>query len=166
MPNFNVTTSQFRVRPVSQSELPPVQAMGRGPSLDYLTYANGPRQFNSRMAAGGAVAAAVSSVSAGLNEASLTVWLKNWLKANQVKISEQLLRNNHSVFVIQVNYAVANSFGNRMFLSRDIYLLGTVPTVKQIDTILTADVLYGPKLDAIPNNATQFQYAYLVGERL
>ena len=166
MPNFNVTTPQFRVRPVSQNELPPVQGMRRGPSLEYLTYANGPRQYNSRMAAGGAVAAAVSYISGGINEASLSVWLKNWLKANQGKINQQLLRNQHSVFIVQVNYAVGNSFGNQMFLSRDIYLLGTVPTTKDVGTILTPDVLYGPQVDAIPNYATKFQYAYLVGERL
>ena len=166
MPNFNVTTPQFRVRPVSQSELPPVQRMGRGPSLDHLTYANGPRQYNNRMAVGGAVAAAVSYVAGGINEASLSVWLKNWLKANQGKINQQLLRNQHSVFIVQVNYAVGNSFGNQMFLSRDIYLLGTVPTTKDVGIILTPDVLYGPQMDAIPNYATKFQYAYLVGERL
>ncbi|KQQ55173.1 hypothetical protein ASF69_18820 [Rhizobium sp. Leaf311] len=166
MPNFAVSTGSFTVRPVREDEVVPVKRMGRGPDLSYLTQADGPRQLNSRMAVGGAVAAVFSQISGGVNEYSLSVWLKKWLKANDAKIKQAMLEKGHSAFAVQVNYAVGNSFGNQMFMSRDIYLLGTAPSAKEIGTVLTPELMFGPKIDDVPNNATKFKYAYLVGERL
>lgn len=165
MPSFDVSTDSFVVRPVRQDEVVPVQRMGKGPDLSYMSQADGPRQLNARMAAGGAVAAAFSKISGGVNEYSLTVWLKKWLKANDSKIKQALLEKGHSAFALQVNYAVGNSFGTQMFMSRDIYLLGTAPSSKEIGTILTPELMFGPKIDDVPNNATKFKYAHLVGER-
>ncbi|NTJ44611.1 hypothetical protein G6L28_18615 [Agrobacterium larrymoorei] len=166
MPNFAVSTRTFSVRPVKQDEIVPVQTMRRGPDSSYQSLPDGPRQYNARLAVGGARAAVVSQAMGMANEHSLSVWLKKWLDVNETKIQEALLSNGHSAFALQVNYAVGNSFGNRMFMSRDIYLLGTVPTKADIGTILTNELMFGPKVDAVPNNATKFQYAYLVGERL
>lgn len=166
MPNFAVSTDSFSVRPVRQDEVVPVQRMGKGPDLSYMSLPDGPRQLNARMAAGGALAATVNKVSGGFNEYSLSVWLKKWLKANDAKIKQAMLEKGHSAFAVQVNYAVGNSFGNQMFMSRDIYLLGTAPSAKEIGTILTPELMFGPKIDDVPNNATKFKYAYLVGERL
>lgn len=165
MPNFSVSTDNFIVRPVRQDEVVAPQKMGRGPDLSYMSLPDGPRQFNQRAAVGGAAAAVFSQAAAALNEGAISVWLRKWIRANEAKISQALLQHGHSAFALQVNYAVANSFGNQMFLSRDIYLVGTAPTTKEIGTVLTSDVMFGPKADAIPNNATKFKYAYLVGER-
>lgn len=165
MPNFSVSTDNFTVRPVRQDEVVAPQKMGRGPDLSYMTLPDGPRQFNQRAAVGGAAAAVFSQAAAALNEHSVSVWLRKWLQAHETKIGQALLQHGHSAFALQVNYAVANSFGNQMFLSRDIYLLGTAPSAKEIGTILTPDVMFGPKADAVPNYATKFKYAYLVGER-
>lgn len=150
MPNFSVSTDTFTVRPVRQDEVLAPQKMGRGPDLSYMSLPDGPRQFNQR---------------AALNEGAISVWLRKWLQANETKIGQALLQHRHNAFALQVNYAVANSFGNQMFLSRDIYLLGTAPTAKDIGTVLTPDVMFGPKADVTTNYATKLQYAYLVGER-
>lgn len=166
MPNFAVSTDSFVVRPVRQDEVVPVQRMGKGPDSSYMSLPDGPRQFNSRMAAGGAVAAVFSQISGGVNEYSLSVWLKKWLKANDAKIKQALLQKGHGAFALQVNYAIGNSFGNHVFMSRDIYLLGTAQSGKEIATVLTPELMFGPKIDDVPNNATKFKYAYLVGERL
>lgn len=152
MPNFSVSTDTFTVRPVRQDEVLAPQKMGRGPDLSYMSLPDGPRQFNQRAAA-------------ALNEGAISVWLRKWLQANETKIGQALLQHRHNAFALQVNYAVANSFGNQMFLSRDIYLLGTAPTAKDIGTVLTPDVMFGPKADVTTNYATKLQYAYLVGER-
>lgn len=165
MPDFAVSTDFFVVRPVRQEEVIPVQRMGRGPDSSYMSLPDGPRQFNSRMAAGGAVAAAFSQISSGVNEYSLSVWLKKWLKAHDAKIRQAMMEKGHGAFALQVNYAIGNSFGNQVFMSRDIYLLGTAPTAKEIGTVLTPEVMFGPKIDDVPNYATKFKYAYLVGER-
>ena len=165
MPNFAVSTDSFTVRPVRQEEVVPVQRMGRGPDLSYMSLPDGPRQLNARMAAGGAVAAVFSQISGGLNEGALSVWLRKWLRANDAKIKQALLEKGHSAFALQVNYAVGNSFGNQMFMARDIYLLGTAPSAKDIGSVLTPELMFGPKIDDVPNNATKFKYAYLVGER-
>lgn len=166
MPNFAVSTDSFVVRPVREDEVVPAQRMGKGPDSSYMSLPDGPRQFNSRMAAGGAVAAVFSQISGGVNEYSLSVWLKKWLKANDAKIKQALLQKGHGAFALQVNYAIGNSFGNQVFMSRDIYLLGTAQSGKEIGTVLTPELMFGPKIDDVPNNATKFKYAYLVGERL
>ncbi len=165
MPNFSVSTDTFTVRPVRQDEVLAPQKMGRGPDLSYMSLPDGPRQFNQRAALGGAAAAVFSQAAAALNEGAISVWLRKWLQANETKIGQALLQHRHNAFALQVNYAVANSFGNQMFLSRDIYLLGTAPTAKDIGTVLTPDVMFGPKADVTTNYATKLQYAYLVGER-
>ncbi len=165
MPNFSVSTDTFTVRPVRQDEVLAPQKMGRGPDLSYMSLPDGPRQFNQRAAVGGAAAAVFSQAAAALNEGAISVWLRKWLQANETKIGQVLLQHRHNAFALQVNYAVANSFGNQMFLSRDIYLLGTAPTAKDIGTVLTPDVMFGPKADVTTNYATKLQYAYLVGER-
>jgi len=165
MPNFSVSTDSFVVRPVREDEVVPVKRMGKGPDLSYMSLPDGPRQLNARMAVGGAIAAAVSQVSGGVNEYSLTVWLKKWLAANDARIKQAMLSKGHSAFALQVNYAVGNSFGNQMFMSRDIYLLGTAPSAKEIGSILTPELMFGPKIDDVPNYATKFKYTYLVGER-
>lgn len=165
MPNFAVSTDSFVVRPVRQEEVIPVQRMGKGPDTSYMSLPDGPRQFNSRMAAGGAVAAVFSQISGGVNEYSLSVWLKKWLKANDAKIKQALLQKGHGAFALQVNYAIGNSFGNQVFMSRDIYLLGTAPKAEEIGSVLTPELMFGPKIDDVPNYATKFKYAYLVGER-
>jgi hypothetical protein len=166
VPNFNVSSVKLHVRPVNETELPPHPRMGRGPSFEYLTYRRGPREAGARGAAAGGAAALFRMGAEAVNEYSLTPWLRNWLKNNESDIIAELDEKQHSVFIVQVNYAVAYTFETRAFLARDIYLLGTVPTLGNVNDILTADRLYGPKVDAIPpNNATRFQYAYLVGVR-
>lgn len=166
MPNFNVSSSRLHVRPVRQTELPPNRRMGRGPTFEYLAYRQGPREVGIRGAAGAGAAALFRMGAEAVNEYSLTPWLRTWLKNNEDKIVSQLDAEQHSVFVVQVNYAVAQTFETRAYLARSIHLLGTVPGVDDVDDILTEDLLYGPKVDAIPpNNATRFLYAYLVGVR-
>ncbi|MCU6535064.1 hypothetical protein, partial [Klebsiella pneumoniae] len=113
MPNFDVSTDSFIVRAVREDEAVPVQRMRKGPDPSYMSLPVGPRQFDSRMAAGGAVAACVSQVSGGVNEYSLTGWLKKWVGAKDAKIKQALLAKGHSAFALQVNYAVGNSFGNQ-----------------------------------------------------
>lgn len=165
MPNFSVQSEKLIVRPVRQNDIEPSRGMKRGPDLRYMTLPDGPRQFNDRAQRGGAVAAAVQFASSTLNEASLSVWLRKWLEARQVSIQEEMLKKGHGAFVLQVNYAIGNSFGSQVYMSRDIYLLGTVPTTADAKDILTPEKLFGPSVDAIPNNATKYQYAYLIGQR-
>ncbi|MEO9338549.1 hypothetical protein ABFT80_13990 [Mesorhizobium sp. SB112] len=167
MPNFDVSSQKVHVRPVHQSELPPLRRMGRGPNLDYMTYASGPRQMGARNARAGARGSALQMVMSAANENSLAVWLKGWLRNNETSIVQQMEAKGHSTFVLQVNYQVSDSFENRVFESRDIYLLGTVPTQNDVGTILTEERLYGPQMDVTPRTKlTKLQYAYLVGRKL
>lgn len=164
MPNFAASSDKLQVRPVQQNELPPIKRMGRGPSLDHFTYANGPRQTAMRAngAAGGAALFRMGMEA--LNEKSLNVWLRKWLENNENTIVQKMQQHGHSVFVLQVNYAVSDSFETRQFMSRDIYLLGTLPSTNDVGQILTPQKLYGPSADVTPNRGTKFQYAYLVGQ--
>lgn len=165
MPDFSVSSPQLLVRPAKQTELPPLKRMGRGPSLDYLTYANGPRQVGARNAVAGGVASFLRMGAEWANEKSLSVWLRKWLENNEQTIVQKLQQHGHRAFVVQVNYAVSDSFEVRHFMGRNIYLLGTVPTTSDVGQILTEQLLYGARVDEIPRNGTRFQYAYLVGER-
>ncbi len=164
MPNFSTSSDRLQVRPVQQNELPPIKRMGRGPSFDYLSYENGPRQMATRANAVGGAASLFRMGMEALNERSLGVWLRKWLQNNEATITQKMQQHGHAAFVLQVNYAVSDSFETRQFMARDIYLLGTVPSTKDAGQILTAEKLYGPSVDAIPNRGTRFQYAYLVGE--
>lgn len=65
----------------------------------------------------------------------------------------------------RLNYAVGNSFGTQVSMSRDNYLVGTVPTIFDASQILSREKMSGPFADGIPNHATKYLYAYLVGER-
>jgi hypothetical protein len=165
MPNFSVQSDKLIVRPVQQSDIEPPKGMKKGPDLRYMTLPDGPRQFNDRMQRGGAVAAAVQYAATSLNEASVSVWVRKWLQAHEVEIQEKMLKQGHGAFVLQVNYAVGNSFGTQVFMSRDIYLLGTIPMTTDAKQILTPEKMFGPQVDAIPNNATKYRYAYLIGQR-
>lgn len=167
MPNFNVSSSRLHLRPAAHSELsPPRRRMARGPSFEYLSYGAGPREFAARNAAAGSAVALFRQGAEALNEYSLTPWLRNWLKKNESSIISQMDEKGHSAFVVQVNYAVANSFETRVFMSRSIHLLGTVQALDDVSAILTPERLYGPKVDEIPpNRVTRFEYEYLVGQR-
>lgn len=166
MPNFSVSSKKLIVRPVQNYDLQPVSGMKRGPDLQYMTLPDGPRQFNERSQMAGAAAAAVQYAATTINEASLSVWVRKWLQAHEVSIQEEMLKKAHGAFVLQVNYAVGNSFGTRVFMSRDIYLLGTVPTTAEASEILTPQKLFGPSADVTPNYATKYHYAYLIGQRI
>jgi len=165
MPNFNLQSQKLIVRPAQATDVAKPAGMKRGPDLSYMTLPDGPRQFNERMQMGGAVAAAVQYASKTINETSLSVWVRKWLQAHEASIQEEMLKKGHGAFVLQVNYSLGNSFGSQVFMSRDIYLLGTVPSTADASQILTQEKLFGPSVDATPNYATKYLYAYLVGER-
>ncbi|SFU10949.1 hypothetical protein [Mesorhizobium sp. YR577] len=166
MPNFSVSSPKLRVRPLAEADLAPVKRMGRGPSLEHLTYASGPREFGARNATAGAAAALFRQGSEALNEYALTHALKVWLENNEAKIVAEMSASGSQAFVVQVNYAVTPSFETRVFMGRGIYLLGYAPSRSDVSKILTPERLYGPSVDATPSNrATKYVYAYLVGER-
>ncbi|MCF1466166.1 hypothetical protein GOZ89_03865 [Agrobacterium vitis] len=168
MPDFDVSSSRLKMKPFNSNDVSePMSRMGRGPSLDYITYAPGPREVASRNAVGGAAASVLRMGSEALNSYALTHWAKKWLENNETKILAKLMETGDGAFVVQVNYMESDANETRTYLSRDIYLLGTVPKTSDAGRILTADLMYGPKIDAQrPNNSIKFRYAYLVGERL
>lgn len=167
MPDFDVSSSRLKMKPYNgDSASQPMSRMGRGPSLDYITYAPGPREVAARNAVGGAAASALRMGSEALNSYALTHWVAKWLENNETKILSKMMEKGDGAFVVQVNYMESDAFETRTYLSRDIYLLGTVPKVSDAGKILTPDLMYGPKMDIQrPNNSIKLRYAYLVGER-
>ncbi|MBP1853440.1 hypothetical protein [Rhizobium halophytocola] len=166
MPDFNVESDRLKMRianPDDQSKA--MTRMGRGPSLDYITYAPGPRDVGARNARGGAAAAGLRMAAEAFNSYSLHHWLEKWLENNQGKILEAMMAKGHRAFVVQFNYSENNFAETRSYFPRNAFLAGTVPTAADSGEVLTAQFMYGPKADAIPpNSSTKFRYAYLVGE--
>lgn len=165
MPDFNITTGALRVRPANVQELNPPARMGRAPSTDYLKYQSGPREVGARQARVGAGVAAFRMGMEALNEYSVKAGTRNWLRANEANIIREMQRRNHSVFIVRVNYALHTAFDTRSYSIRGTHLLGTVPDLSQVHTILTHQFLHGPQMDAPPPPTAKWLYANLIGQR-
>lgn len=163
MPNFTTSSDKLMVRPVRASELPALARMARGPSFNHFAHEHGSRQRAIRSRAADA-AALLRRSAQGPNEQSVNVWLSKWLKRNEASIVAQMEKNGDTAFVLQVNYAVSDNFEARQYLTRDVELLGSVPSLKQVDRILTEQTLIGMLMTAVPKIGVRFQQAYLVGE--
>ena len=165
MLDFNISSRNFRLRPIVQADVPPPSSMKRAPSYDYFSMASGPRQYNARLSRHQARGAALQYVASAVNQRSVTGGVSLWLKNQEQTIRKSLQDNGHSAFVVQVNYAVSDATGNQTFMLRSVHLLGTVPTSADAGRILTPETLYGPQMDATPSNASICHlYVYLLGE--
>ncbi|PRD41158.1 hypothetical protein C5748_23235 [Phyllobacterium phragmitis] len=130
-----------------------------GHSLGYPAHASNLLQYQARTGSAGARPA--------INEGSLSCWLKSWLTSNETSIIEMLERNGNAAFAVEVTYAVADSTASRVFLSRNISILGTARTLDEVGTILTADKLYGSRRKVVfSGGRMELQHTYLVGQRV
>ncbi|KAA1177376.1 hypothetical protein FP026_24665 [Rhizobium tropici] len=164
MVDFSVSSPALQMEPVKQTDLPPIKRAGRGPSYDYFSWPQGPREYAARNQAAGAFASGIRSLAEKANEMSLTHWLQVWLRNNEPHIIREMDINHHSVFVAQFNYTVTDG-EVRTYMVRGAYLLGTVTSRADIGKILTPEALYGPSMRETVPNGTLYQIAYLVGGR-